>query len=397
MSGGNRLWLRFGWPRRGGRATAAVGVLTVAGVLGAILPNASAGAVDVRPFGAVRMNQIQFMGAHNAYHQELQGTELAIATRLDPTYPSWGAYSHAPVPDLLGQEKVRGLEFDVLPDPQGGLYQKPLLRQKAGLGPIDDPVMSQPGMKVLHVPDLDYHTSCLTLVACLRQVKTWRDANPNEIPIIIQLELKDTEDQVEQAGGVVSPEWDATLLDDLDREIRSVFPPKELITADDLRKPGHTLEQSVLRYGWPTLGWARGKVLFFFDNGADDPIRSLYTKGRPNLEGRAVFTQGNPGDPDAAITKVNDPRGENEAIIRDLVRRGYFVRTRADEPLSTVMAGETSRVETALASGAQLVSTDFPVPGMSTRYGTDFVAQLPGGAVVRCNPVAAPHAGACCH
>ena len=116
------------------------------------------------------------------------------------------------------------------------------------------------------------------------------------MPIILQLELKQTDDRWEQLGGAVSPAWSGKLLDDLDKEIRSVFSESQLITADDLRRPGLTLEQSILKYGWPTLDWARGKVMFFFDNGGPGAIRDMYLDGHPSLQGRAVFTRGNPGD-----------------------------------------------------------------------------------------------------
>jgi hypothetical protein len=66
------------------------------------------------------------------------------------------------------------------------------------------------------------------------------------------------------------------------------------------------------------------------------------------------------------------------------------VRTRSDEPVSTVLNGELSRVGVALDSGAQMVTTDFPVAGMAARYNSDFVAKLPGDTAVRCNPVVAP-------
>ncbi|MEQ4206043.1 phosphatidylinositol-specific phospholipase C1-like protein [Actinopolymorpha sp. B9G3] len=346
---------------------------------------------ELRPSASdddVRMNQIQFMGAHNGYHREMQGAELAEALKIDPGLPQWSYYSHASIPDLLERQNVRHVELDLLPDPEGGLYEFPLPRQRAGLGPIDDPDMAAPGMKVQHVPDVDYTTTCRTFVRCLTQVRTWSKANPGHVPIILQLELKQTDDRWEQLGGAVSPPWDAGLLDAVDAEIRSVFTETELITADDLRRPGLTLEQSVLQHGWPTLSWARGKVLFFFDNGGG--IREMYLDGRPNLEGRAVFTRGDIGAPDAAITQINDPRGANTAAIQDLVRRGYFIRTRSDEPFATVKNEEFSRVRTALDSGAQLITTDFPTVGMAARWDSDFVAELPGGAVVRCNPVSAP-------
>jgi hypothetical protein len=351
---------------------------------------------EVRPVAGgddVRMNQIQFMGAHNGYHREMQGAELAEALKIDPGLPGWAYYSHASIPDLLERQNVRHVELDLLPDPDGGLYKFPLPRQRAGLGPIDDPDMAAPGMKVQHVPDVDYTTTCRTFVRCLTQVRTWSKANRGHVPIILQLELKQTDDRWEQLGGAVSPPWDTELLDAVDAEIRSVFTEDELITADDIRKPGPTLEESVLRHGWPRLGWARlgwarGKVLFFFDNGG--AIREMYLEGRPNLEGRAVFTRGDIGAPDAAITQVNDPRGDNAAVIKDLVRRGYFIRTRSDEPFATVKNEEFSRVRTALDSGAQLITTDFPTVGMAARWDSDFVAELPGGAVVRCNPVSAP-------
>ena len=71
------------------------------------------------------------------------------------------------------------------------------------------------------------------------------------------------------------------------------------------------------------------------------------------------------------------------------MRRGYLVRTRADLPLETVKAGDLSLLDAALASGAQIISTDFPTTGMSARHDTDYVGELPGGGIARCNPISA--------
>jgi hypothetical protein len=337
---------------------------------------------------SLRLNQLQVVGSHNSYHRELSPNEQKVQQQQNPgSVDLW--YSHAPITQQLEDQNVRSLELDLFPDPQGGLYTYPLIRKLTGQGPLTDPAMAQPGIKVMHIPDFDYNTNCDTFVLCLRQVKTWSDQHPNHVPIAINLELKQSDPNVVAAGGVKAPPWDAANLDSVDTEIRSVFSADELLSPDDVRKPGLTLEQSVLTKGWPKLNSVRGQVMFYFDNGGPGEIRDLYTAGKPNLEGRAVFTRGPEGAPDAAVTEVNDPRGANQAEIQRLVTKGYLVRTRSDEPLSTIRDKDYTRLGIALASGAQWVTTDFPVAGMAARYDSDFVAKLPGHTPVRCNPVTA--------
>jgi hypothetical protein len=379
----------------------ACGILAAAlATLAAAPSHAAAGAPGRGPDARVRMNELQTIGTHNSYKRELSPREEAAFDQLvqaPGSYAELLAYSHASLRNQLARQDVRGLELDLFPDPAGGLYAQPLVRTQLGLGPLPDPAWTRPGIKVLHVADLDYATTCVTLVACLRQVRTWSKANPRHVPLLILLELKGSEPGVVAAGGVAAPPWDAGALDALDAEIRSVFGEDHLLTPDDVRRRGLSLERSVLRRGWPTLARSRGKVAFLLDNepvldGAPNPIRAAYTAGRPSLEGRVLFTNGVPGEPDTAFLKRNDPTGADGRRIRGLVRRGYLVRTRSDLPLATVRSGDRSLLRRALASGAQLVSTDVPEVGMSARYGSDFVAELPGGAVVRCNPVTARRA-----
>ncbi len=85
--------------------------------------------------------------------------------------------------------------------------------------------------------------------------------------------------------------------------------------------------------------------------------------------------------------KRNDPLGPNVAVIQDLVRRGYLVRTRADADTIQARTGDTTQRDAALLSGAQFVSTDYPVPGRASPLGTDYVAQIPDGDPARCNPI----------
>jgi hypothetical protein len=343
--------------------------------------------VDTDPLPpGLRLNQIQFMATHNSSHQLMAPDERCtwlMGSNLD-SY----RYEHLPLDRQLGEQAVRGVELDLYPDPEGGLYRRPLARRRRARGPRPETLWSEPGFKVMHAPDADYRTSCPTLLGALQTIRSWSVAHPDHVPIVIQLELKGPWSWARVTGGARVPRWTTDILDDLDGEIRSVFDGSTIITPDRIRANAATLEQAVLSCGWPLVDELRGSVLFFFDYGDNEYIRDNYRAGRPSLEGRVAFTTPPPGQPDSAFIMVNDPRGDRGPHITDLVRRGYLVRTRADEPVSTAKANEHDRVDAALNSGAHMISTDFPQPGLAFRWGDgQFVAQLPGGATVQVNPV----------
>jgi hypothetical protein len=104
-----------------------------------------------------------------------------------------------------------------------------------------------------------------------------------------------------------APDRDGPQLDALDLEIRSVFREERLITPDDVRRRRLTLEESVRRHGWPALEDGRGKVAFLLDNDPG-PIRDAYLAGRPNLEGRVLFTNSLAGRQDAASARSSKRR-----------------------------------------------------------------------------------------
>ena len=133
--------------------------------------------------------------------------------------------------------------------------------------------------------------------------------------------------------------------------------------------------------GWPLIEHARGKVVFLMDQKDVSPD---YLRGHAALRGRVVFTNSDPGRPDAAFLERND--GPSEQIAA-LVRQGYLVRTRTDDGTKEARANATTRRDAALASGAQILSTDYPAsePAVWTGYRV----ALPDGAVARCSPVLA--------
>jgi len=334
----------------------------------------------------LRLNQFQVVGSHNSYHIRPEEPLWSALGAFDPSLTIGLDYTHAPLATQFETQHVRQIELDVFADPAGGRYANrnalPLLGLPAASG---IPALDEPGFKVLHVQEIDFLSRCWTLVQCLRQVDAWSDANPGHLPLAILVELKDS--AIPDPFGVfVQPlPIGPAELDALDAEIRSVFGDDELITPDDVRGTHVTLEDAVLGGGWPTLREARGKVLFLMDNGGT--YRADYLAGHPSLAGRVLFTNATPGAPDAAFVKRNDPTGANLVEIQELVRRGYVVRTRADADTIQARTGDTTMRDAAFASGAQWVSTDYPAPGLSARFGTDYVVQVPGGHVARCNPV----------
>ena len=115
--------------------------------------------------------------------------------------------------------------------------------------------------------------------------------------------------------------------------------------------------------GWPTLAAARGRVLFFMEGAAVDE----YVADAPGLVGRLVFANSQPGDPHAAVMIVNDALVDG-ATISERVGLGYIVRTLADGSTNEARSGDESRMNAALSSGAQIVSTDYyrPAPRGNT-------------------------------
>ncbi|KAF9880553.1 acid phosphatase [Colletotrichum karsti] len=359
-----------------------------------LLPFASAASNDTYSRNGLtwsrglRMNQIQVVGTHNSYHREAPLEEHPTQAGILPSVENY-YYSHPALDIQATYQSIRNFELDIFADPEGGHYASPKIRELANLSTTPDPELQQPGIKVMHVADADYHTTCKTFVGCLNIVKTWSKAQPDHVPIPFMIEFKTSEAMIAELGGASVIPWnDTKLLQGLDDEIRSVFGPEDLVTPDDIRRGNLTLEQSVLQHGWPDLESARGRVLFLMDNGPVHPVRDAYTAGKPNLEGRVLFTNSAPGESDCAFQKLNDPTGTEQANIQQQVKAGYWVRTRADIPLDTLLSNDTTGMrKAAFSSGAQIVSTDFQAYGMSTRWNVDYAVRLAGGAAARCNPI----------
>ena len=337
----------------------------------------------------VKLNQIQVIGTHNSYHSGFAPSAAKFWQGQNPQLYQALDYRHAPLTAQL-DAGVRQIELDIFADPQGGMYAHPYGEQliaRAGLPPDPpfDPehIMDKPGFKVLHVQDIDYRATCQPFTACLAEVRAWAQAHPHHIPVFILVETKEGALKESAFPSVTPLNFTPELFDALDAEIRSVFSPGEMVTPDQVRGTHATLNEAVLAGNWPALSQARGKVIFLMDQRKET---ANYTKDHPSLRSRVLFTNGVPGEPDAAFTEENDaPAAEIDA----LARQGYLIRTRSDSDTKQARANDTTRRDAVLASGAQMISTDYPWEEPAS---TGFTVALPGHEAARCNPVTKPPA-----
>ena len=103
-----------------------------------------------------------------------------------------------------------------------------------------------------------------------------------------------------------------------------------------------------------------------------------------------MFVYSDAGQDEAAFVKMNDPVG-SFTQIQQAVKQGYIVRTMSDDATIEARAGDYSRMHTAFASFAQIVSTDYykadyraGTPGWSNYH-----VQLPGAGVGRVDSISA--------
>src|SRR4029450_6960632 len=142
------------------------------------------------PSAGIRLNQIQVLASHNSYHvQPEPALQAALDDFLGPAAQGF-EYTHHP----LAEERGAGggqIELDVfIDDPAGGRYAHPRVVDLLGVAP-PDPAVAGPGLKVFHVQEVDFRSTCPTLVTCLTQGRDWCGAQPGHLPVTIQIEAKD--------------------------------------------------------------------------------------------------------------------------------------------------------------------------------------------------------------
>lgn len=336
----------------------------------------SIGQVEMPELGDLRMNEIQVIGTHNSF-KKLPEAQYLAGMRAFYADADEIDYGHLPLRDQLALG-VRNLELDVYYDPEGGRYAEPLgLRMMAMRGgdpmPFDpEGELDTPGLKVLHEADFDFRTHHYTLEDALAAVRAWSEANRDHVPVMVTMNLK--EGKLPLPGAVEAVPFDAAALDMLDRVISEGLGEDLLLTPDRLRGEQGSVRDAIARDAggaWPTVDDVRGR--FYFVVEMNERMRGEYLRpeeGRPPLDGRVTFPASRSlDDPWAAFFVMNSPPSD-EVRIRSAVAAGFIVRTRADSNTAEMRAGDYRRFAAAKRSGAQVITTDYPVPDL--RHNPEF-------------------------
>ena len=284
------------------------------------------------------LTHVQMEGTHNSYHKwPPPGTNI-------PDY----LYEMPPLEQQLATHGVRQFEIDIHRDAQ-----------------TDE-------LLVYHAPVFDAETTCKDLPACLTRMKLWSDLNLGHHALVVMIEPKDD-------VALANLEGRYDLIED---NILQVWPRDRIIAPDDVRGTHPDLRTAVLEDGWPTLGQSRDKILFvLLDSGLH---RDLYLAESPDLADRLIFPLAKDVDEYfAAFLAMDGPVGDFHRI-QEAVELGFMVRTRSDsDPHLPV---DMQRIQAAIDSGANCLSTNFPGPTEQQ----DWHLEIPQGTPSRCNPISAP-------
>jgi len=272
------------------------------------------------------IDRLQFIATHNSYVLEPTGLQLFLVDLVEPGTAATLRYEH---PDLTTQLEngVRAFELD--PRNTGRRFTN------------------------THVPLVANRSNAPDFELALRELDIWSDAHPGHAPIFVQLELKDDYRFLDP----FSAAWDEDAVLALDELVGDSLGAK-LITPESVEARG----------GWPTLAEARGRFLVYTDNNSDAAFDALGAGGSSVFVARA--------DGSTAFAVRNDPRDDELAY---LAATGVLVRTRADADTVTGAA----RRDAAFASGANLISTDYPIASPAE---SGYAVGFEGGATVRLRP-----------
>lgn len=274
--------------------------------------------------------------------------------RYTATHNSYQTESVDVLKQIYG--KLSDLTFGLVPATLAD-FVSPTLTEQLNSGiysfEIDVEVFDRDGdisFTCMHSPCIDMTTSCYDFALAMKEIAMWSDNNPDHLPITVIIEPKE----------IFIPLEDMKVLNldyakELDRVLREELGDR-LFTPDDMLRDYESFGEMRRADDWCKVEDMLGKVLILFH---ECNTTQGYIDLDPTLRTQAMFPMLRAKDIDrdcASFLLINKPEGEFDDIQEALDNK-FIVRTRVDEFTSI---SEKRRIK-AFESGAQILSTDYPV------------------------------------
>jgi hypothetical protein len=269
----------------------------------------------------LRLNEIRMIASHNSYKK--LGSPLGkLFVGLGDSWKEAKALTYDnPHLTFQLQSGIRSFELDI--------------RYRGG------------DFEAVHVPLVDNSTTANKLALALEEIALWSQHQDQHVPIILLMEIKDDwmilDPFLDSIGTSELALFDQLLVDSFGDRL---YTPVQM--QGTFLSPKDRVDQE----GWPLLSEMLGKVIMVLHPGKwTNPYLELHQSGAAMT--MFVASSNTSGTPASAVFAVHN--SPNVEAIRGLIEDGYMVRTRMDDYLEA----DPTRVADAIASGAQIMTTDF--------------------------------------
>ena len=291
------------------------------------------GDLDSALKSGLKFNELSFVATHNSYQTRAADSYCEIFDNLSAlTFGLVDEKTGEFCSQTLTQQfncGIRSIELDIEPVEDGEVVS----------------------FTCMHMPYLDSGTTCYDLALALKEIKMWSDYNPNHLPITIIIEPKRVFVPMENMKFM---NIDYALA--LDEMLRDTLGDKLFEPADMLRDYDSFAE---MRFAddWSQVKDMLGKVVVHLH---DTGVTQKYIARDETIKTQAMFPMLRYDDKDlpyASFLLINAPEQALKTSGEITEEYNLIVRTQVD----TFTSVSQEKRENAILSGAQILSTDYPV------------------------------------
>lgn len=312
-----------------------------------------AGDLAAKLEAGIKFNEMSFLGTHNSYQTAILDETMKLYKNLETL--TFGLFSA-----------------------EGGEFESETLTQQLSCGirsfEMDIETFDRDGeisFTCMHSPYLEMSTSCYDFSLALKEISMWSDNNPNHLPVTVLIEPKSLFiplENMEFFNLGYAEVLDEVLIEELG---------DKLFTPADMLRNYSSFGEMRAADDWCKVKDMLGKVVILLHEG---DVTEDYIALDPSIKSQAMFPMLREEDIErdcASFILCNDPEELLEIREDVIFEKKIMVRTRADK--FTQITEE--RREQAFASGANIISTDYPV--RTDLQTGDYVVTFGGNATVR--------------